>query len=140
MKDPTFRKIVIKLTNGVRWGAGLHGERTCDDETCPRRPKCKGEPFYRECRIFERIDHWKVVTKTREYFDSLPEDERRDSYRGWRSHHLHFSLSVFSPKNGISGYGGQQSHASRLDAVNNFYFTPLAGRISGRGCGCSTVR
>ncbi|KAI3476897.1 hypothetical protein L1887_61488 [Cichorium endivia] len=126
MKDPTFRKIVIKLTNGVRWGAGLHGERTCDDETCPRRPKCKGEPFYRECRIFERIDHWKVVTKTREYFDSLPEDERRDSYRGWRSHHLHFSLSVFSPKNGISGYGGQQSHASRLDAVNNFYFTPLA--------------
>ncbi|GAK65420.1 uncharacterized protein PAN0_008c3637 [Moesziomyces antarcticus] len=126
MKDPTFRKIVIKLTNGVRWGAGLHGERTCDDETCPRRPKCKGEPFYRECRIFERIDHWKVVTKTREHFDSLPEDERRDSYRGWRSHHLHFSLSVFSPKNGISSYGGQQKHASRLDAVNNFYFTPLA--------------
>ncbi|KAJ1023449.1 hypothetical protein NDA16_003066 [Ustilago loliicola] len=125
MKDPTFRKIVIKLTNGVRWGAGLHGERTCDDETCPRRPKCSGEPFYRECRNFERINHWEVVPKTREYFNSIPESERHDSFRGWRSHHLHFSLSVNSPKNGLHGYGGGKN-VSHLDAVNNFYFTPLA--------------
>ncbi|SPO27524.1 uncharacterized protein UTRI_10641 [Ustilago trichophora] len=125
MKDPTFRKVVIKLTNGVRWGAGLHGERTCDEETCPRHPKCHGEPFYRECREFKRINHWDVVPKTHEYFDSIPEGERRDSFRGWRSHHLHFSLSVFSPKNGITGYGGGR-HASSLDAVNNFYFSPLA--------------
>lgn len=125
MKDPTYRKIVIKLTNGVRWGAGLHGERTCDDETCPRQPKCRGEPFYRECRNFERINHWEVVPKTREYFNSIPESERRDSFRGWRSHHLHFSLSVYSPKNGLNGYGGGK-HVSHLDNVNNFYFTPLA--------------
>ncbi len=126
MKDPTFRKIVIKLTNGVRWGSGLHGERTCDDETCPRRPKCKGEPFYRECRNFERIDHWKVITKTHEYFDSIPESERRDSFRGWRSHHLHLSLSIYSPKNGLVGHGGVPDNALSFDAVNNFYFTPLA--------------
>ncbi|KAJ1599133.1 hypothetical protein NDA14_002572 [Ustilago hordei] len=125
MKDPTFRKIVIKLTNGVRWGAGLYGERTCDDETCPRHPKCSGEPFYRECRNFERINHWEVVPKTREHFDSIPESERLDSFRGWRSHHLHFSLSVYSPKNGLHGYGGGK-HVSHRDAVNNFYFTPLA--------------
>ncbi|SNX85612.1 uncharacterized protein MEPE_04321 [Melanopsichium pennsylvanicum] len=127
MKDPTFRKIVIKLTNGVRWGAGLHGERTCDDETCPRRPQCKGESFYRECREFKRINHWDVIPKTHEYFDSIPESERRDSFRGWRSHHLHLSLSIFSPKNGIRGYGYEGSgHVSHLDAVNNFYFSPLA--------------
>ncbi|SPO27179.1 uncharacterized protein UTRI_10641_B [Ustilago trichophora] len=125
MKDPTFRKVVIKLTNGVRWGAGLHGERTCDDETCPRRPKCHGEPFYRECREFKRVKHWDVIPKTHEHFDSIPESERRDSFRGWRSHHLHFSLSVFSPKNGITGYGGGR-HVSSFDAVNNFYFSPLA--------------
>lgn len=125
MKDPTFKKIVIKLTNGVRWGAGLHGERTCDDETCIRRPRCQGEPFYRECRKFERINHWEVVPKTYEYFNSIPESERRDSFRGWRSHHLHFSISVYSPKSGLPGYGGKE-HVSRLDTVNNFYFSPLA--------------
>ncbi|KAJ9480159.1 Protein FMP27, mitochondrial [Pseudozyma hubeiensis] len=86
MRDPTFRKIVIKLTNGVRWGAGLHGERTCDDETCPRRPKCHGEAFYRECREFDRISHW---------------------------------------NNGIPGYGCSQDVA-KAEALNNFYFSPLA--------------
>lgn len=125
MRDPTFRKIVIKLTNGVRWGAGLHGERTCDEETCPRRPSCRGEPFYRECRNFVRVDHWKVVPKTREYFDSIPESERRDSFRGWRSHHLHFAISVFSPKTGISGYACSANNEHR-EALNNFYFSPLA--------------
>ncbi|CDR98696.1 hypothetical protein [Sporisorium scitamineum] len=124
MKDPTFRKTVIRLTNGVRWGAGLHGERTCDDETCPRRPKCHGEPFYRECRNFKRINHWDVVPKTHEYFGSIPGSERRDSFRDWRSHHLHFSISVVSPKNGIPGYSCSEVAAGR-DALNNFYFTPL---------------
>ncbi|PWZ01312.1 hypothetical protein BCV70DRAFT_158220, partial [Testicularia cyperi] len=122
MKDPTFKKIVIKLTNGVRWGAGLHGERTCYDDTCPRQPQCKGEPFYRECRNFERIPHWKVITRTREHLDSLPEDERKDSFRGWRSHHLHFSLSVYSPEHGLPGYGCESVNQ---DVANNFYFTPL---------------
>ncbi|GAC93156.1 potential mitochondrial protein Fmp27 [Pseudozyma hubeiensis SY62] len=125
MRDPTFRKIVIKLTNGVRWGAGLHGERTCDDETCPRSPKCHGEAFYRECRQFDRISHWNVIPKTHEHFESIPESERRDSFRGWRSHHLHFALSVFSPKNGIPGYGCSQDVA-KVEALNNFYFSPLA--------------
>ncbi|SJX62420.1 uncharacterized protein SRS1_13267 [Sporisorium reilianum f. sp. reilianum] len=124
MKDPTFKKTVIRLTDGVRWGAGLHGERTCDDETCPRRPKCHGEPFYRECRNFKRINHWDVIPKTHEYFDSIPESERRDSFRGWRSHHLHLSISVVSPKNGIPGYRCSED-VSKRDALNNFYFSPL---------------
>ena len=122
MKDPTFEKVVVKLTNGVKWGSGLMMERTCDDETCPRTPRCEGEPFYRECRNFERIPHWKVVTKTREHFDSLPESERKDSYRGWRSQHIHFSLSVFSPESGLPGFC---SKAPRKDVSNNFYLTPL---------------
>uniref|UniRef100_V5EIZ2 Golgi-body localization protein domain-containing protein n=2 Tax=Kalmanozyma brasiliensis (strain GHG001) TaxID=1365824 RepID=V5EIZ2_KALBG len=125
MKDPTFRKVVIKLTNGVRWGAGLRGERTCDDDTCSRQHKCKGEPFYRECRYFDRIKHWDVIPKTHEYFDSIPEDERRDSFGGWRSHHLHFAISVFSPKNGLPGYSRKRKDAN-CDAQNNFYFSPLA--------------
>ncbi|EPQ31935.1 uncharacterized protein PFL1_00134 [Pseudozyma flocculosa PF-1] len=123
MRDPTFSKIVLKLTNGVKWGAGLHLERTCDERSCRRNPRCEGEAFYRECRIFDRVPHWEVVTKTKAHFDSLPEHERIDSYRGWRSDHIHFSLSVFSPGDGLPGH----SAARRGHGVsNNFYFTPLA--------------
>ncbi|KAN0066097.1 Protein SABRE [Thecaphora frezii] len=123
MKDPTFSKVVLKLTNGVKWGAGMHLERTCDDESCQRTPKCQGEAFYRECRFFDRIPHWEVVTRTRAHFDSLPDSQRVDSFRGWRTDHIHFSLSVYSPENGLPDC--PVTH-HRTGVSNNFYLTPLA--------------
>lgn len=76
MKDPSFQKIVARLTNGIRWGVGLQFEHTCTDENCQRKPRCEGTPFYRECRKFEKIPHWEVVTRSKEYVDTLPEEER----------------------------------------------------------------
>jgi len=71
-----FRKIVLRLTNGVRWGIGIKCERTCTDETCKRTPRCSGPAFYRECRFFDAKPHWEVHTRTKEYLDTLPESER----------------------------------------------------------------
>lgn len=99
-KEPDFRKICIKLSNGVRWGAGLRFERTCDDDTCERTPKCSGSPFHRECRFFDFKPHWEVITKTREHFAKIPESERvRPNFR-WRGasfFHLYEWLTLAFP-------------------------------------------
>ncbi|PKI82543.1 hypothetical protein MVES1_003814 [Malassezia vespertilionis] len=89
-----FTKVAWQLNGGVRWGMGLVPEHTCTDETCERDPKCKGKPFYRQCRFFGRIPHWKVMMRSYEGLAKLPEDKRTDSFRGWRSDFVHLSLSI----------------------------------------------
>lgn len=73
---PHFSKVVAHLRGDVCWGVGLVRERTCDPVECQQTPKCSGTPFYRQCRFFDRISHWDVVPKTRQYFDSLPMEKR----------------------------------------------------------------
>ncbi|MCO5584896.1 hypothetical protein L7F22_038828 [Adiantum nelumboides] len=137
MRDPEFRKICMKLTNGVRWGFGLILERTCTEKSCVQKTKCQGAPFYRVCRFWTRKKHWQVYTRSHEYVDTLPEDQRGDSYEGWRSHHLHFSVSIDSPRDGKDDRAGEHRENDRskksstepgpsANAVNNLYFTPLA--------------
>ncbi|KAK0563331.1 Protein SABRE [Tilletia horrida] len=124
MTEPRFTKVCLRLSNGVRWGAGLIYERTCTDDTCKRRPRCHGQPFYRECRIWDRVPHWKVLTKSKQAAEKTPESLRSDSFEGWRSHHIHPSLSIFSPKEGIGGE--EASERKQVNATNNLYFSPLA--------------
>ncbi|MCO5556532.1 hypothetical protein L7F22_010081 [Adiantum nelumboides] len=127
MKEPEFRKICLKLTNGVRWGSAVHLERTCTDETCKRTPRCKGAPFYRECRFFDRKPHWEVHQRSKEYMDTLPEDKKGDSFLGWRTEHIHFSISIYSPKNNLRPHSKEEPETKdSSDSVNNLYFTPLA--------------
>ncbi|KAK0552268.1 Protein SABRE [Tilletia horrida] len=121
--EPRFRKVCLRLSNGVRWGAGLIYERTCTADTCRRRPRCQGTPFYRECRFWDRIPHWEVHTKSKEHVDQLPDSLKSDSYEGWRSHHIHPSLSIFSPKGGLAGHGQLRKQEG---ASNSLYFSPLA--------------
>lgn len=127
MKEPDFKKVCLKLTNGVRWGSGLLLERTCTDESCQRKKKCRGAPFYRECRFWQRKHHWQVYTRSKEYVQTLPMEKRGDSFDNWRSHHLHFSISVTSP---VARPSKRSRHLStetgEPNAANNFYFTPLA--------------
>lgn len=62
-QDTDFIKVCAKFINGVRWGMGAVLERSCD-EGC-KNPVCKDRtPFHRQCRMFEFIPHWKVLTKT----------------------------------------------------------------------------
>ncbi|KDN42722.1 hypothetical protein K437DRAFT_237559 [Tilletiaria anomala UBC 951] len=112
--DPQFQKVVAHLYGGVKWGAGIVLERTCNDHDCKQATKCSGTPFHRKCRFFDRISHWKVITKTREYFASLADQEKRDSFAGWRHDHIHFSLSVRS-----------SSQDSQTPASNSLHVTPL---------------
>ncbi|CEH13033.1 Uncharacterized conserved protein [Ceraceosorus bombacis] len=128
-----FRKIVLKLTDGVRWGLGIVCERTCRPDTCPRRPKCTGSSFYRECRFFDAKPHWEVHTRSREYMETLPENQRTDSYAAYRTDHVHFSMSIISPASPLQGdnRGHPDLQRSRStgragQSSNNFYFTPLA--------------
>ncbi len=74
--EPVFEKQVWRLRGNVQWGLGMLRERTCEEHTCVRFPRCSGTPFYRKCRFFDRISHWDVVTKTRAHYGSLPEKER----------------------------------------------------------------
>lgn len=107
MKDPDFKKIVVRLTNGIRWGAGMQFEHTCTDDNCERSPKCQGTPFYRECRRFGRINHWEVKAKSKEYVDTLPQEEQEKVSRRIESNRkclsdlqlllLTFSLDSLSP-------------------------------------------
>ncbi|KAE8231965.1 hypothetical protein CF326_g3008 [Tilletia indica] len=123
MVQPRFQKVCLKLSNGVRWGVGLIYERTCTPDTCKRRPRCKGSPFYRECRFWDRVPHWKVLTKSKQHVEQAPESLRSDSFEGWRSHHIHPSLSIYSPKEGIAGYGSVRKQEG---LTNSLYFSPLA--------------
>ncbi|UZJ56701.1 hypothetical protein CBS101457_006021 [Exobasidium rhododendri] len=126
MKDPEYKKVCLKLTNGVRWGAALHWERTCtDDASCIQHVKCKGTPFHRECRFWERKPHWDVHTRSKEFAATMAPEDFGDSYRGWRTHHLHLSISIYSPKTGLLKQGSR-SNRKGYEVVNNLYFTPLA--------------
>ncbi|PWN35857.1 uncharacterized protein FA14DRAFT_160841 [Meira miltonrushii] len=137
MRDPEFKKICMKLTNGVRWGFGLILERTCTEDSCVQKVKCQGAPFYRVCRFWTRKKHWQVYTRSIEYVDTLPDDQKGDSFDGWRTHHLHFSVSIDSPRDGEDDRAGEHREDDRskksstepepnANAVNNLYFTPLA--------------
>lgn len=51
------RKVVAKLSSGVRFGVGIVLERSCGSE-CPR---CVGSAFHRECRLFSFKPHYEVM-------------------------------------------------------------------------------
>ncbi|GAA5901240.1 uncharacterized protein JCM6883_000150 [Sporobolomyces salmoneus] len=90
-------KTCAKCSGGVRWGMGLRFERACREGSC-ENDACKDRPiFERKCRIFDFIPHWEVHTKTPKTAPRDPNDELIDSFAGFRSDHLHFSISMTSP-------------------------------------------
>ncbi|KZS98046.1 hypothetical protein SISNIDRAFT_449676 [Sistotremastrum niveocremeum HHB9708] len=81
-----FKKIVAKFNNGISMGLGFALERSCRQECT----ECTGEPFHRSCRIFTFRPHYTVKLR------ASPE-AGLDSYDGFRSDFIHFSLSLTSP-------------------------------------------
>ncbi|KAI9731006.1 MAG: hypothetical protein M1834_005467 [Cirrosporium novae-zelandiae] len=75
-----FRKVVMKLSGNVEWTAGLMVERNTDD----------GQ------RSFDFKPHYEIVLKNPK-FAKPSNGQAYDAFRGFRSHHIHLSLSIVAP-------------------------------------------
>ncbi|GAA5855492.1 hypothetical protein JCM9279_006025 [Rhodotorula babjevae] len=122
-------KVCAKCINGVRWGMAVRLEHTCRDGECDK-PSCAGLPtFHRQCRRFEFIPHWQVHTKTSAAIGPL--GEIVDSFAGFRSDFIHFSLSLTSPANLALPNRDQEAddadvQYSGKNGYNSFHFSPHA--------------
>ncbi|SCZ97917.1 BZ3500_MvSof-1268-A1-R1_Chr3-3g06455 [Microbotryum saponariae] len=135
--DTEFVKVCARLVHGVRWGMGCVVERACTDKTCDK-VECKGRtPFHRACRIWDFISHWEVHTKTDQAIK--PNGEVEDSFAGFRSDFIHFSISLTSPStldlpscgaspnpDDASSDHEAESFVEDGDKSNSLHFTPHA--------------
>ncbi|KAG2176544.1 hypothetical protein INT44_007207 [Umbelopsis vinacea] len=88
-----LQKIGLKLSGGVRWGLGCKYERRCES-SCP---KCEGKG---ECRSLDFIPHYRIKFCTPANAAKRPEGvENYDAYTGFRSHFIHFSVSLVQNTN-----------------------------------------
>ncbi|KAH0602608.1 uncharacterized protein H6S33_008689 [Morchella sextelata] len=79
-----FKKVIMKLSGKVRWMLGLMFEQ-----------EFKGADGLIK-RSFEFKPHYDISLKTPQYAEAPP-GEVYDAFRGFRSQHIHMSLSILSP-------------------------------------------
>ncbi|KAL1916065.1 uncharacterized protein VTP21DRAFT_6069 [Calcarisporiella thermophila] len=104
--DLPFQKVLTKLSGGVRWGLGLHFERTCPS-------RCLNCNNQRMCRFFNFIPHYEVKYRVPQHAIA-PEGMEYDSFAGFRSDSMHGSLSVISPLGKFVGIAGTPHNAAHL--------------------------
>ncbi|EAW14496.1 FMP27 family protein [Aspergillus clavatus NRRL 1] len=75
-----FKKVVMKLSGDVRLVAGLVFERNVDEDN----------------RSFDFRPHYDVILQNPEFIDAAQRQDY-DAYRGFRSNHIHLSISVVAP-------------------------------------------
>lgn len=75
-----FKKVIMKLSGDVKWATGLVFERDVDPET----------------RSFTFRPHYDVVLKNPKFVDPAQRADY-DAFRGFRSDHIHLSVSVIAP-------------------------------------------
>lgn len=145
-------KVCAKCNNGVRWGMGIVLERTCRDSDCRDAGCYKLGTFHRRCRMFDFVPHWHVHTKTADSIGphgevSCPDsrslrganlttdrltEQIDDSYAGFRSDFVHFSLSLTSPCNlslpnrPETQLEDEKAGNPNKKGYNSFHFTPVA--------------
>ncbi|CAK9780721.1 unnamed protein product [Cutaneotrichosporon oleaginosum] len=92
-------KPCARFLNGVRFGLGFVFERTCRPWSCD---KCGNtlNLLHRQCRIFDFRPHNTVVLKHPKVAERLREEcgHEVDSYEGFRSDYIHFSVSLVAPR------------------------------------------
>lgn len=100
---PHMQKICAKLTNGVKLGLGFVLERRC-------KPDCAADHASGPCRWFSFRPHYEVKLRP------STGDPKIDSFAGFRSDFIHFSLSLISPT----------SHSPLKAGYNSFHLSPKA--------------
>ncbi|PWY88937.1 hypothetical protein BO70DRAFT_285759 [Aspergillus heteromorphus CBS 117.55] len=98
-----FKKVVMKLSGDVKWAAGLVFERNVDDTQ----------------RSFEFRPHYEVVLQNPVHVDPAQREDY-DAYRGFRSNHIHLSISVVAPESRNWSIDSVQPSAS----YNTVHLTP----------------
>ncbi|CAE7226687.1 unnamed protein product, partial [Rhizoctonia solani] len=96
-----MQKVCAKLTNGVKLGLGFALERRCGPECTVKH--ATGD----SCRLFTFRPHYEVKLRP------STADPKIDSFAGFRSNFIHFSLSLVSPSNpSLSKKGYNSFHLS----------------------------
>lgn len=104
LNDSTvFQKVIMKLSNRVRWVAGLLFERECMGDSPTGR-------------TFNFKPHYEVILSNPA---SIKDRQNYDAYRGFRSDYLHLAVSVTSmaPDN-------WNDEAYMQNSYNSIHFTP----------------
>lgn len=128
-----YTKPCARFLNGVRVGFGFVFERTCRPWNCDR---CGGTDklLHRQCRIFDFKRHQEVTLRSAE---AVKRDEERlgrvsplydwtdiesvDSYEGFRSDYIHFSVSLVGPTAGTAPNDDES-----VGDHNSLHFSPKA--------------
>ncbi|KAH8550740.1 golgi-body localization protein domain-containing protein [Umbelopsis sp. PMI_123] len=107
-KSPDSPTVGLKLSGGVRWGLGCKYERRCE-ANCQT---CHGQG---ECRSLDFIPHYRIKYCTPANAAKRPDGGKNyDAYTGFRSHFIHFSVSIV-----------QNTNTNRpFDAVNALHLSP----------------
>ncbi|KAG8742575.1 hypothetical protein FRC10_001240 [Ceratobasidium sp. 414] len=98
---PHLQKICAKLTNGVKFGLGFALERTCE-------PGCSMDHKSGPCRRFDFRPHYDIKLRP------STGDPSVDSFAGFRSDFVHFSLSLISANR----------HIQTSTNSNSFHLSP----------------
>lgn len=103
-----MQKICAKLTNGVKLGLGFVLERRCG-------PDCTADHTSGPCRRFNFRPHHDVKLRP------SSADPKVDSFAGFRSDYIHFSLSLISPTKPIPSKAGYNSFHLSPKAFAHFF-------------------
>ncbi|KAJ5433420.1 uncharacterized protein N7458_012576 [Penicillium daleae] len=98
-----FKKVVMKLSGDVKWATGLVFERDVDSDS----------------RSFSFRPHYDVVLKNPKFVDPADRADY-DAFRGFRSNHIHLSVSVIAPQSRNWSVDDVQPSAS----YNTTHLTP----------------
>ncbi|TYJ58899.1 hypothetical protein B9479_000331 [Cryptococcus floricola] len=118
-----YTKPCARFVNGVKVGFGFKFERTCRPWTCDTCGKSENV-MHRKCRLFAFKQHQDVRLRSPA---AIAKDEKElgrkiDSYEGFRSDFVHFSISLSAP----NGNENIQSEEYHPDRVNSLHFAPKA--------------
>ncbi|WVQ80568.1 hypothetical protein IAT38_002673 [Cryptococcus sp. DSM 104549] len=121
-----YTKPCARFVNGVRVGFGFRFERTCRPWTCKHDCGNTENLMHRQCHEFNFIQHQAVVLRSKE---AVKRDEERlgrrvDSYEGFRSDFIHFSVSLVAPHG--ENPDDRRMWQERPDKVNSLHFAPKA--------------
>ncbi|KAF3908642.1 hypothetical protein AA313_de0203483 [Arthrobotrys entomopaga] len=105
-----FKKVILKATGGVKWQLGLMFEQETTQET----------DWTERQRSFKFLPHYKITLRTPEAVKALRRNsnEEYDAFKGFRSHHIHLSISMIAPMS------HDWSSNKMASAYNTIHLTP----------------